>query len=348
LNLESLGWDASYAEAFQPHEQDGLAPARVAVEHRSEYVVYSALGELRAEAAGRLRFDGEHPAVGDWVAISPRPGEERATIQAVLPRRTAFVRKAPWLETKAQVVAANVDVVFVVCGLDGNYNIRRIERYITLAWESGAEPVVLLTKADLCDDVDSHRWEVEAVAIGVPVYAVSAPTGEGLEAVASHLGEGRTAALLGSSGVGKSTLVNVLAGDELLATKEVRAGDGRGRHTTTHRQLVVLPQGGVMLDTPGMRELQLWDADDGLSTAFAEIDELAGQCRFSDCAHNGEPGCAVRSALADGSLERERFDSWRKLQRELEGLRIRQDARLLSEARKERRRFARAMRNTAY
>jgi ribosome biogenesis GTPase len=348
LNLESLGWDASYAEAFQPHEQDGLAPARVAVEHRSEYVVYSALGELRAEAAGRLRFDGEHPAVGDWVAISPRPGEERATIQAVLPRRTAFVRKAPWLETKAQVVAANVDVVFVVCGLDGNYNIRRIERYITLAWESGAEPVVLLTKADLCDDVDSHRWEVEAVAIGVPVYAVSAPTGEGLEAVASHLGEGRTAALLGSSGVGKSTLVNALAGDELLATREVRAGDGRGRHTTTHRQLVVLPQGGVMLDTPGMRELQLWDADEGLSTAFAEIDELAGQCRFSDCAHNGEPGCAVRSALADGSLERERFDSWRKLQRELEGLRIRQDARLLSEARKERRRFARAMRNTAY
>jgi ribosome biogenesis GTPase / thiamine phosphate phosphatase len=348
LNLESLGWDASYAEAFQPHEQDGLAPARVAVEHRSEYVVYSALGELRAEAAGRLRFDGEHPAVGDWVAISPRTGEERATIQAVLPRRTAFVRKAPWLETKAQVVAANVDVVFVVCGLDGNYNIRRIERYITLAWESGAEPVVLLTKADLCDDVDSHRWEVEAVAIGVPVYAVSAPTGEGLEAVASHLGEGRTAALLGSSGVGKSTLVNALAGDELLATREVRAGDGRGRHTTTHRQLVVMPQGGVMLDTPGMRELQLWDADEGLSTAFAEIDELAGQCRFSDCAHNGEPGCAVRSALADGSLERERFDSWRKLQRELEGLRIRQDARLLSEARKERRRFARAMRNTAY
>ena len=348
MNLESLGWDASYAEAFLPHEQDGLAPARVAVEHRSQYVVYSALGELRAEAAGRLRFDGEHAAVGDWVAISPRPEEERATIQALLPRRTAFVRKAPWLETKAQVVAANVDVVFVVCGLDANYNVRRIERYITLAWESGAEPVVLLTKADLCDDVDSHRWEVEAVAIGVPVYAVSAVTGEGLEAVTAHLGEGRTAALLGSSGVGKSTLVNALAGEELLATQEVRAADGRGRHTTTHRQLVVMPQGGIMLDTPGMRELQLWDADEGLGTAFAEIDELAGQCRFNDCAHNGEPGCAVRAALADGSLERERFDSWRKLQRELEGLRIRQDARLRSEARKERRRFARSMRKTAY
>jgi len=348
LNLESLGWDASYAEAFRPHEQDGLAPARVAAEHRSEYVVYSALGELRADAAGRLRFDGEHAAVGDWVAVAPRPDELRATIQAVLPRRTAFVRKAPWLETKAQVIAANVDVVFIVCGLDANFNVRRIERYITLAWESGAEPVVLLTKADLCEDVDARRWEVEAVAIGVPVYPVSAPTGEGLDAVASHLGDGRTAALLGSSGVGKSTLVNVLAGEELLATQEVRADDGRGRHTTTHRQLVVVPQGGVMLDTPGMRELQLWDADEGLSTAFADIDELTTDCRFSDCAHEREPGCAVRAALADGTLERDRFDSWRKLERELEGLRIRQDARLLSEARKERRRFARAMRNTAY
>jgi ribosome biogenesis GTPase / thiamine phosphate phosphatase len=348
LNLESLGWDASYAEAFAPYEQDGLAPARVAVEHRSEYVVYSALGELRAEAAGRLRFDGEHAAVGDWVAVSPRPEEDRATIQAVLPRRTAFVRKAPWLETKAQVVAANVDVVFVVCGLDANFNVRRIERFITLAWESGAEPVVLLTKADLADDVQARLWEVEAVAIGVPVHAVSAPAGEGLDLVAAFVGPGRTAALLGSSGVGKSTLVNALAGEELLATQEVRADDGRGRHTTSHRQLVVLPQGGVMLDTPGMRELQLWDAEEGMGTAFADIDELAGQCRFSDCAHNGEPGCKVGAALADGTLERERFDSWRKLQRELEALRVRQDARLRSEARKERRRFARSLRNTAY
>jgi ribosome biogenesis GTPase / thiamine phosphate phosphatase len=348
LNLESLGWDASYAEAFAPYEQDGLAPARVAVEHRSEYVVYSGLGELRAEPAGRLRFGGEHAAVGDWVAIAARPDEERATIQAVLPRRTAFMRKAAWLETKAQVVAANVDVVFVVCGLDANFNVRRIERYITLAWESGATPVVLLTKADLADDVASRVFEVESVAMGVPVHAVSAPTGEGLDSVAAHVGHGQTAALLGSSGVGKSTLVNALLGEELLATRDVRASDSRGRHTTTQRQLVVLPQGGVMLDTPGMRELQLWDADEGLSTTFADIDELIEHCRFNDCSHEREPGCAVRAALADGSLDRERFTSWRKLQRELEALRIRQDARLLSEARKERRRFARAMRKTAY
>jgi ribosome biogenesis GTPase len=347
-SLERLGWNESLADAFRPHQADGLVPARVAVEHRSEYVVYAETGELRAEPSGKLRFDGDHPAVGDWVAAAARPEEDRATIHAVLPRRTAFVRKTPWLETKAQILASNVDVVFVVTGLDANFNVRRIERYLTLAWESGAEPVVLLTKSDLCDEVDSRLLEVEAVSIGVPVLAVSGTTGEGIEAVRERIGEGRTAALLGSSGVGKSTLVNALVGEEVLATRAVREADGRGRHTTTHRQLVVLPEGGIVLDTPGMRELQLWDADEGLGTAFAEIDELAARCRFADCAHGREPGCAIRSALASGELDRERFESWRKLQRELEHLRIRQDGRLLSEARKERRRFARSMRKVSY
>jgi ribosome biogenesis GTPase len=348
LQLQELGWDESFADAFRPHTENGFAPARVAVEHRSEYVVYAETGELRAELAGRLRFDGDHPAVGDWVAVAARDGEARATIQAVLPRRTAFVRKTPWTETRAQVLAANVDVVFIVCGLDLNYNVRRIERYLTLAWESGAQPVVLLTKADLCDDVDERMLEVESVAIGVPVHAVSAPAGAGLDEVRSYLDIGRTAALLGSSGVGKSTLVNALAGAELLATREVRADDGRGRHTTTHRQLVLLPHGGLVLDTPGMRELQLWNADEGIGTAFADIDELVAQCRFSDCAHEREPGCAVRAALHDGELDRERYESWRKLQRELEHLRVRQDGRLLSEARKERRRFARSQRKASW
>ena len=347
MDLESLGWDASFADAFRQFEQDGLAPARVAVEHRSEYVVYAEDGELRAELTGRLRHGDEHPAVGDWVAVALRTAEGRATIQAVLPRRSAFVRKVAWSETKPQVVAANVDVVFVVCGLDTNYSARRIERYLTLAWESGAQPVVLLTKADLCDEVEARVYEIESVAFGVPVHSVSAPHGDGVETVRAYVPAGRTAALLGSSGVGKSTLVNTLVGEELLATREIRE-DGRGRHTTTHRQLVPLPHGGLVLDTPGMRELQLWDADEGLHTAFADVDALAAECRFADCAHRHEPGCAVRAALADGALDVERFESWQKLRRELEWLARRQDGRARSEARKERARFARSMRKTSY
>ncbi len=347
MDLESLGWDAAFAESFQPHEQAGLVPVRVIVEHRSEYVVYSPHGELRAELSGRLRHDREHPAVGDWLAIAPT-GESLAIIHAVLPRRTAFIRKTAFLETKPQVLAANVDVVFVVCGLDGDFSVRRIERYLTLGWESGAQPVVLLTKADLCADVEARVWDVEAVAIGVPVHAVSALTGDGVETVRSYVPGGRTAALLGSSGVGKSTLVNALVGEEMLATQTVREADGRGRHTTSHRQLVLLPDGGLVLDTPGMRELQLWDADSGLESAFQDLEALAAACRFTDCGHGREPECAVRAALADGSLDVARFESWRKLQRELHHLALKQDARLLSEARKERRRFARSQRKTVY
>jgi ribosome biogenesis GTPase len=347
LHLESLGWDESHADAFRPFELDGLAPARVAVEHRSEYVLYSQHGELRAELAGKLRHTDDHPAVGDWVAVAARADEGRATIQALLPRRTAFVRKVAWSETKPQVVAANVDVVFVVCGLDLNYNLRRIERYLTLAWESGAQPVVLLTKADLCDDVESRVYEVESVAYGVPVHAVSAPHGDGVETVRAYVPGGRTAALLGSSGVGKSTLVNALLGEELLATQDIRE-DGRGRHTTTHRQLVPLPEGGLMLDTPGMRELQLWDADSGLEAAFGDVESIAAQCRFADCSHRREPDCAVRTALAGGTLDVERYESWRKLQRELERLERKQDGRARSEARKERARVERSRRKVSY
>jgi ribosome biogenesis GTPase len=285
--------------------------------------------------------------VGDWLAVAARSDEGRATIHGVLPRRSAFVRKVAWAETKPQVVAANVDVVFVVCGLDANYNVRRIERYITLAWESGAQPVVLLTKADLSDDVQTFVYEVESVAFGIPVHAVSATLGDGVESVRSYVPHGRTAALLGSSGVGKSTLVNALVGEELLATRDVRP-DGRGRHTTTHRQLVPLPDGGLVLDTPGMRELQLWEADSGFEAAFQDLESLAERCRFTDCAHGREPGCAVRAALADGTLDLERFESWRKLQRELERLARKQDARARSDARKDRARFARSLRKTSY
>jgi ribosome biogenesis GTPase len=266
----------------------------------------------------------------------------------VLPRKSAFIRKSPFNETKPQVLAANVDVVFIVAGLDNDFNLRRIERYLTLGWESGAQPVVLLTKADLCDDVDARVAEVEAIAFGVPVHAVSAPRGDGVDTVRSYVPPGRTAGLLGSSGVGKSTLVNALVGHELLPTQPVRESDSEGRHTTTHRELVLLPEGGLVLDTPGMRELQLWDADEGIAATFDDVEALIAQCRFTDCSHGEEPGCAVREAIKEGTLDKERFESWEKLQRELDHLVTKQDGRARAEARKARRRFARSMRKTSY
>jgi ribosome biogenesis GTPase / thiamine phosphate phosphatase len=346
LNLQELGWDAFFADAFRPYENDNLIPARVAARHHGPCELITELGRLGGVPAGRLE-DDELPVVGDWVAVRPLDGERKAVIEAVLPRRSAFTRKEAWRRTVVQVVAANVDTVFLVTAFGGDLNARRVERYLTAAWDSGSSPVVVANKVDLAEDRLLELAEVEAVALGVPVLVVSATTGEGLEELEPHLRPGRTIALLGSSGVGKSTLVNRLAGRELLATNEIRR-DGRGRHTTTHRELVPLPSGALLIDTPGMRELQLWADEDALDSAFAEIAELADKCRFSDCSHEHEPGCAVKSALADGSLPAERFASFRKLQRELRALEIRKDARLKSEARKAMRRRQRRMRKISY
>jgi ribosome biogenesis GTPase / thiamine phosphate phosphatase len=336
--LSDLGWAEEYRIDFEPHAAAGLLPARVAAQHRGAYVLLSELGELRAEPAGRLAHlaagAADLPAVGDWVAVAPRPAEGAATIHHVLPRRTSFSRKTAWQATEEQVLAANVDTVFLVMSLNEDFNLRRLERYLTTAWESGAQPVVLLTKIDLCPEWELRALEVEAIALGVPVHAVSALTGDGIEAVRSYLSPGHTVALLGSSGVGKSTLVNTLAGEELLATAPVREDDGEGRHTTRHRQLVPLPDGGLVLDTPGLRELQLWEASGGLSESFADVEELAARCRFSDCAHGTEPGCAVQAALEDGSLPHDRWASYRKLERELAHLERRLDKRLQAEERK--------------
>ena len=336
-DLTALGWDDVRAEQFEPHAHAGLVPGRVAVQHRGAYDVLTELGELRCDVAGRLYDESaspaDLPAVGDWVAVAARPGENGGTVQAVLPRRTKFSRKTAWQAAEEQVLAANVDVVLIVSSLNEDLNLRRLERYLTLGWESGARPVFVLTKADLAEDVDAAVREVESVAFGVPLVPLSSVTGEGLDALRSHLGAGVTAALLGSSGVGKSTLINTLAGEELLATREIR-DDGKGRHTTTRRELVQLPGGALVIDTPGMREIQLWVADEGLEEAFEDVAELFGSCRFSDCAHESEPGCAVKEALADGTLQPERWESYLKLQRELAHLERRIDKRAAAEERK--------------
>ena len=336
-DLTTLGWDETRAEQFEPHALAGLLPGRVAVQHRGAYDVLTKLGELRCDVAGRLYDESaspaDLPAVGDWVAVAARPGEQSGTVQAVLPRRTKFSRKTAWQAAEEQVLASNVDVVLIVTSLNEDLNLRRLERYLTLAWESGARPVFVLTKSDLAEDVEEAVREVESIAFGVPVVPLSSVTGEGLDALRAQLGPGVTAALLGSSGVGKSTLVNTLAGEGRLATREIR-DDGRGRHTTTRRELIQLPDGSLVIDTPGMREIQLWVADEGLEEAFEDVTELFAHCRFSDCSHDSEPGCAVKEALADGTLSAERWESYLKLQREIAHLERRLDKRAASEERK--------------
>jgi ribosome biogenesis GTPase / thiamine phosphate phosphatase len=340
-SLIRLGWTPERETEFEPHRAEGLVPARVAVEHRSAYVLYGETGELRAELAGRLRHEEMWPAVGDWVAL-----REPKTIAALLPRRTVFSRKEPWLAAKEQVLAANADVVFVTMAMTpADFKPRRLERYLATAWESGAQPAIVLTKPDLSPDAAAAVLEVEAVAFGVPIHVVNGLSGEGVAELSTYLEGNRTVALLGSSGVGKSTIVNHLAGNDVMATSALGA-DGRGRHTTRHRELLPLPGGGLVLDTPGLRELQLWDVGAGLEQTFDDVVAFAANCRFGDCSHEGEPGCAVQQAIADGSLPRERYESWLKLQRELGRLERRLDARARSEHSQQIRKEARQRRRT--
>jgi ribosome biogenesis GTPase len=323
--LAALGWTDELEASFSEYAERGFEPARVVAEHRGGYFVRSERGDHLAHARGRLRDDelwGGMPAVGDWVAVVDAPGDHRA-IEAVLPRRTKVSRKTPWLKAEEHILVANVDTLFITSGLDADFNVRRLERYLVAAWDSGADPVLVLTKLDLCDD-DGLLLEAEAVAMGVPVLAVSNVTGEGIDELRALLQPARTFALIGSSGVGKSTLINRLAGRELMPTGGLRR-DGRGRHTTRHRQLLVLPNAAIVVDTPGLREFQIWEGD--VDEAFSDIAALAAQCRFTDCAHQSEPDCAIKEALATGELDEGRWASYLKLQRELRSVRRRAGSR---------------------
>lgn len=331
MNLATLGFTDHFKTAFAAYQTSGYQVGWVALEQKQMYRLYTEQGEVWAEVAGKLRHAadsrGDYPAVGDFVAISLREKEQRATIHAILPRFSCFSRKLAGMVTDVQIVAANVNTVFLVSALNHDFNLRRIERYLAAAWESGASPVVVLNKADLCASVEEQAAAVQRIALGAPVHAVSTLTRMGMDELLVYLQPGQTIALVGSSGVGKSSIINFFLGAEQMRVTAIREGDGRGRHTTTHRELFFLPQDALMIDTPGMRELQLWDASSGLAGAFTEIETWAVRCFYRDCLHHKEPGCAVLQAIADGELPRERYESYLKLQKELAYLARKEDQR---------------------
>ena len=346
MKLEKFGWNSFFADSFRSYRDAGYIAGRVYLEHRGGYWLYTEQGELKAEVSGRMRHQAcerqDLPAVGDWVVIRAQEPERRATIHTVLPRKSKFSRKAAGSRTEEQVIAANVDTAMLVTALDHDFNLRRIERYLIMAQGSGAETVIVLNKADLCENVEQRIEEVKAVAFSVPVVCISATQDEGLSALLPFVKEGETVAFLGSSGAGKSTIINRLLGREAQRVQAVRASDSRGRHTTTHRELIVLPGGGLLMDTPGMRELQLWVGDEAVHSAFADIESLIAQCYFSNCHHRDEPGCAIKQALEDERLDVARFNNYEKLQKELAYLAEKQDLRAASVKKEEVKRLTRS------
>jgi ribosome biogenesis GTPase len=319
--IKEYGWSDRQQAAFAEHALAGLTPGRVVLQHRDSYLVATEKAELKAEASGRLAYEAQeigYPAVGDWVALSLNPQDGSATIHAVLPRHTAFVRRAAVDSTRQlQILAANIDVVFVVSSMNADISLRRIQRYLAAARQSGARPVVVLTKSDLSSDPEQQVAEIAASDPGCPVLMVSAKTALGLDALLDQVKPGETCVLIGSSGVGKSSLVNTFLNEDRMATRAIREADDQGRHTTSHRQLILLPGGQLILDTPGIREVGLIDAEDGLNAVFDDVEVLTRNCRFNDCGHASEPGCAVNAAIADGSLAPERWAHFQKLTLEL-------------------------------
>ncbi len=328
MNLEHIGWNAFFENHFSSFDRSQFTVGRIALEHKDGYELYAECGLVWGEITGKLRFKAENrsdlPAVGDWVVIELRPEQQEATIHAVLPRQTAFSRKAAGTETEEQIVASNVDFVFLVTAADADFNLRRMERYVTLARESGAQPIIILNKSDVCDDLTEKVHALENAAPQVPVIFLSAAYDKDLSALTRHLKPHCTYAFLGSSGVGKSTIINRLTGTDAQKTEELRKNQS-GKHTTTHRELILLDSGALVMDTPGMRELQLWGGESGLGQTFEDIESLAGQCRFNDCSHESEPDCAVKDALEKGELDAARFKNYIKMKKELRFLELKQD-----------------------
>jgi ribosome biogenesis GTPase len=321
MKLEILGWNSLFESSFDSLHEQGQLPGRIAIQHKDRYVIYAEQGEINGQVSGKFRFEvsGLHafPAVGDWVAFEPGSADQPAVIHHVLERQSKFSRKVAGDRPDEQIIAANIDFAFLVMGLDGNYNLRRLERLLTAAQESGAQTVIVLNKSDLCPLLEEYTREVLSIAHDIKVIVMSALREQDVIPIRSLLTSGITGVLLGSSGVGKSTITNLLLENKQVKVQEVRADDSRGRHTTAHRELLVLPNGGLIIDTPGLRELQLWGGEEGVQESFDDLEDLAANCRFRDCKHEAEPGCAVTSAVEQGTLDPGRYESYQKLQREI-------------------------------
>lgn len=325
MSMKDYGWDEYFEWEWKQRSTDGMFPGRITADYGQMLRVVSQSGELLVQRPVKMLDDDMQIAVGDWVALDHSAENQLTQILFVLTRKTKFSRTAVGGKMREQIVASNVDIVFLMQSLNRDFNMKRLERYLVAAWESGAMPVVVLTKSDCCDDVADKVATAYRTAPGVEVHAISCVTGEGIDEIKKYFTPGKTVALLGSSGVGKSTLVNTLAGKELLKTQEIREKDDRGRHTTSRRELLLLAGGGLILDNPGMRSLALWESDYGMEVMFGDIEELTKMCRFHDCQHRGEPGCAVREALDTGKLDMKRWENWLKLQREIAYLRARKN-----------------------
>ena len=321
MDLTKYGWDSFFEDKLKDFSVDGFIPGRIAVENKTNYLLYTHFGEMTGEISGKMYFNCEEkndfPAVGDWVLFRPFPEEKKAIIEGVLPRKTKFSRKSAGVKTDEQILASNIDTVFIMTSMNKDLNTRRLERYLILARENRILPIIVLSKSDLCENPEEMLAELKNFLDHVPFQMISCVTGYGLQEIRKYFEGNKTAALLGSSGVGKSTLINTLAGSDIMKVNDLTNYKDRGVHTTTRRELVVLPEGGMIIDTPGLRELQLWEGSEGLSDLFSDIEALAEKCRFKDCTHSEEPGCAVRQAFEDGTLDEDRLKSYNKMQREI-------------------------------